>query len=168
MKWRNTRDRGRNKKVREEMVELFGDECWIDKLDLKPRSIIGDYVGRSIKCLKKDRVLVYHHIIMKKDGGKNTIANGALLSEENHTWLHQQKQWRQDTINQYLQMYKINFILANFNDELAVKATKLQIDYDELDEPNYFIIGYDEELDKLDTEIFKEAKKKKEKDFDDR
>lgn len=151
-----------NKKTREEMIALFGEECWIEKLNLKPRSIIGEYTGKSIQKAKEEKRIVYHHIIMKKDGGKSTIANGALISEENHAWFHKQKQWRQDAMNEYFQQYKINCILANFDDEMAVHATKLQIDFDELDEENSFMLEYDPELDQLDTEIYKIAKTKKE------
>lgn len=154
----------KNTKVRKQMEEIFGSECWIDKLDLKPRTIIGDFKGKSIKRLKKDKVLTYHHIIMRKDGGKPTIANGALISSENHDWLHQQKQWKQDAINGYFQQYKINFILANFDDEMAIKATKLQIDYSGLDDEDYFTIGYDPELDDLNDQMFKKIKQKKDEE----
>lgn len=65
----------KNTKVRKQMEEIFGSECWIEKLDLKPRTIIGEFKGKSVKRLKKDKVLTYHHIIMRKDGGKPTIAN---------------------------------------------------------------------------------------------
>lgn len=152
----------KNRRTRDEMIKLFGNECWVEKLDLKPRSITGKYRGKAIKKVKKDKILTYHHIIMKKDGGKNTIANGALMSEENHTWFHQQKQWKQDKMNEYFQQYKINCILARFDDEMAVKATKLQIDYDELDEDNYFRLEYDPELADLDTKIYEIAKTTKE------
>lgn len=153
---------GSNKKTRDELIKLFGDKCWVDKLDLKPRSIIGDYKGKSIKRLKKDKLLVYHHIIMKKDGGKTTISNGALMSEENHVWFHQQKQWKQDIMNNYFQQYKINCILANFDDELAVKLTKAQIDFCELDD-EYIDFGYDNEPYLLNEEVFKIAIADKEK-----
>lgn len=151
-----------NKKTREELKKLFGDECWVDKLDLKARTIFGEYKGKSVEQLKEDKKLVYHHIIMKKDGGKNTIANGALMSKENHEWFHKQKQWKQDKMNEYFQQYKINCILAHFDDEMAVHATKLQIDYDELDDENYFMLQYDPELDALDTKIYERAKELKE------
>ena len=150
-----------NKKTREEMIELFGDKCWIDKLDLRARSLTGEYTGRSVRKAKEEQKLVYHHIIMKKDGGKSTISNGALMSEDNHEWFHRQKQWRQDIMNEYLQQYKINCILANFDDDMAIHVTKAQIDFAELDEENYFILEYDQELDELDKEIFKKAKEKR-------
>lgn len=87
-----------------------------------------------------------------------------MLSSENHEWLHQQKQWKQDAINGYFQQYKINFILANFDDEMAIKATKLQIDYSGLDDEDYFTIGYDPELDDLNDQMFKRIKQKKEEE----
>lgn len=151
-----------NKKVREEMVDVFGNRCWVDKLKLRSaKTLKGTHKGRKLKNLKKDKVLTYHHIIMKKDGGKPTISNGALLSEENHTWFHKQKQWKQDKMNQYFQQYKINFIMANFDDELALEITKLQIDYDELnDDDDYVSIPYDE-IDDLNTEIYNRAKVKR-------
>lgn len=65
----------KNTKVRKQMEEIFGSECWIDKLDLRPRSLTGEYTGRSVRSCKENQLLTYHHIIMRKDGGQPTIAN---------------------------------------------------------------------------------------------
>ena len=50
--------------------------------------------------------LTYHHIRMRKDGGKATRENGALLSEENHIWFHKQSPTTQNYMNALFQEYK--------------------------------------------------------------
>lgn len=50
--------------------------------------------------------LTYHHIKMKKDGGRATRENGALLSAENHAWFHQQSEQAQAQMNAIFQDYK--------------------------------------------------------------
>ena len=50
--------------------------------------------------------LTYHHIKAKRDGGKATVENGALLSFENHMWFNQQSPEAQRTMNQAFQEYK--------------------------------------------------------------
>jgi hypothetical protein len=61
------------------MEEIFGSECWVEKLKLRPKTLEGAYKGKAMKRLKKDKILTYHHIIMRKDGGKPTIANRSII-----------------------------------------------------------------------------------------
>lgn len=46
---------------------------------------------------------------------------------------------------------------------MAIHATKLQIDYSGLDDENYFTIGYDPELDELNSQMYEQIKQKKDK-----
>ena len=56
--------------------------------------------------MKRMKQLTYHHIKMKKDGGRATVENGALLSAENHAWFHKQTPQDQATMNDLFQEYK--------------------------------------------------------------
>lgn len=93
-----------NKRAKEELIRHYGAECFIDKLklrkDVKPRR----YTSKGQKAKMKQ--LTYHHIKMKKDGGKATRENGALLSSENHAWFHQQSPQAQGYMNAIFQEYK--------------------------------------------------------------
>lgn len=64
--------------------------------------------------------LTYHHILEKSRGGKATIENGAILSAENHTWLHQQSEEKKAELNNKFQEYKKHF-------------KELQIEYDNIE-----------------------------------
>ena len=50
--------------------------------------------------------LTYHHIKEKRNGGKTTIENGALLSAENHEWFNKQSDKAQRQMNELFQEYK--------------------------------------------------------------
>ena len=93
-----------NKKVREELERLYGKECFIEKLhlrkDIEPRK----YTSKG--QMKRMKQLSYHHIKMKKDGGKATVENGAILSNENHIWFHEQSEVKQGYLNAVFKEYK--------------------------------------------------------------
>lgn len=92
-----------NRKVKSKLIKLFGKECFIDKLHLR-RDTERHYTGKA--QMEKMKRLTYHHIKMKKDGGRATVENGALLSEENHRWFHQQTKKDQERMNRMFQEYK--------------------------------------------------------------
>ena len=110
-----------NKKAKEDLIRQYGAECFIEKLklrkDVKPRR----YKGKG--QIKKMKQLTYHHIKMKKDGGKATRENGALLSAENHTWFHQQSPQAQGYMNAMFQEYKrqVDECKVVFVDELDLE-----------------------------------------------
>ena len=56
--------------------------------------------------------LTYHHIKMRKDGGKATVENGALLSTENHAWFHKQTPEKQAEMNKAFQQYKMTMAIV--------------------------------------------------------
>lgn len=93
-----------NKKAREELEKRYGSECFIEKLHLRKDTEPRKY--KSKNQMKKMKQLSYHHIKMKKDGGKATVENGALLSLENHVWFHKQDESTQGYINAIFQEYK--------------------------------------------------------------
>lgn len=95
---------GSNKKVKNKLIQLFGEECFIEKLKLrvddKPR------VYKSKGEYKRMKQLTYHHIKEKRNGGKATVENGALLSVENHEWFNKQSEEAQKKMNEMFQRYK--------------------------------------------------------------
>ena len=93
-----------NKGIKKELIKRYGAECFIEKLHLRKDKKPRRYTSKNQK--KRMRQLTYHHIKMKKDGGKATVENGALLSAENHTWFHQQSSTIQGYLNAIFQEYK--------------------------------------------------------------
>ena len=86
------------------MIRRYGKECFIEKLHLRKDDEPRRYTGKG--QMKRMKQLTYHHIRMKKDGGKATVENGALLSAENHQWFHQQSPQAQGYMNALFQEYK--------------------------------------------------------------
>lgn len=112
-----------NKNARLELERLYGRECFIDKLHLR-KDKRKKYTGKA--QYKKMKQLTYHHIKMRKDGGKTTIENGALLSVENHSWFHRQPPEAQAAMNRAFQQYKIS--VATLNSRGIQSVQKLEID----------------------------------------
>ena len=98
-----------NKEAKEELIRLYGAECFIDRLHLRPEST-KVYVGKQLEYMRKHQKqlkrLTYHHIKERCKGGKATRENGALLSEENHRWFNQQSKEDQAKMNQAFQDLK--------------------------------------------------------------
>jgi len=92
-----------NKKAKEKLIQLYGAECFIEKLHLR-KDKKRHYKSKG--QLKRMKQLTYHHIKMKKDGGQATVENGALLSADNHQWFHKQPIEEQARMNRAFQEYK--------------------------------------------------------------
>lgn len=149
-----------NKKAKEELIRRYGAECFIEKLKLKKDVKPKRYKGKG--QMKRMKQLTYHHIKMKKDGGKATLENGALLSAENHAWFHQQSTQDQAQMNEIFQEYKRQYDECQvvFVDELdlgfQIRAMEFHIDERELKKEKYnrakekreFQKRVDEELDR--------------------
>ena len=112
-----------NKRVKEQMIQIYGAECFIDKLHLR-KDKGQKYTGKG--QLKRMKQITYHHIKMKKDGGRATIENGALLSAENHAWFHKQSPEKQSEMNRAFQEYKMAF--AELTTEGIKQAQRIEID----------------------------------------
>lgn len=92
-----------NKKVKNELIRRYGNKCFIERLGLRKEK---NRKYRGCSQYKRMKMLTYHHIKMKKDGGKATIENGALLSAENHQWFHKQSEHDQAIMNNMFQELK--------------------------------------------------------------
>ena len=130
-----------NKKAKEELIRRYGAECFIEKLKLRKDTEPKRYKGKG--QMKRMRQLTYHHIRMKKDGGRATVENGALLSAENHAWFHKQSPRDQAIMNEMFQEYKRQYQECQivFVDELElpfeVKTMEFHIDERELKRTKY-------------------------------
>lgn len=149
-----------NKRAKEELIRRYGAECFIEKLklrkDIEPRR----YKGKG--QMKKMKQLTYHHIRMKKDGGRATVENGALLSAENHAWFHKQNSQDQAIMNAMFQEYKKQYqecqvvFVDKLNLGFEIKAMEFSIGekeqkkekYNRAKEKREFQRQVDEELDR--------------------
>ena len=115
-----------NKSAKERLIKLYGAECFIDKLHLRkdPQrhyTSVGEYY--------RMKQLTYHHIKMKKDGGRATVENGALLSTENHEWFHRQPKKEQEEMNRAFQEYKkCKIVHEDFESPIEVRFREISID----------------------------------------
>ena len=122
-----------NKNAKQKLIKKYGAECFIEKLHLRKDTTPRKYKGKG--QMKRMKQLTYHHIKMRKDGGKATVENGALLSAENHAWFHQQSPQAQEYMNAIFQEYKkqmdectVVFTDEELNLPFEVKATEFSID----------------------------------------
>ena len=60
------------RRLKEEMILVYGLNCWMNELWIPN---------------KKD-ILTFHHILEKRNGGKEVWENGALLSRTSHDYLN--------------------------------------------------------------------------------
>lgn len=105
-----------NKSVKNQMIKLYGRECFIDKLNLRKDDKPKRYKSKG--QLKRMKQLTYHHIKERRNGGKTTIENGALLSAENHMWFNKQSKSEQNKMNKAFQEYKLQIALLQGTGEV--------------------------------------------------
>lgn len=65
-----------NKKAKERLIELYGPECFIEKLHLR-KDKDRKYTGKG--QMKRMKQLTYHHIREKSKGGKATVENRSFV-----------------------------------------------------------------------------------------
>ena len=59
-------------RIKEEMLQIYGEYCWLNNLWIP----------------NKYNKLTYHHILERRNGGKVTIENGALIGRNEHDYLN--------------------------------------------------------------------------------
>lgn len=127
-----------NKRAKEKLIELYGAECFIEKLHLRVDKEPRRYTSKG--QYKRMKQLTYHHIREKQHGGKATVANGALLSAENHEWFNKQSKESQKQMNELFQKYKQSVeCKVEFVDELDIRFSIASaiIVPDELEKEHY-------------------------------
>lgn len=65
-----------NKSAKEKLIQLYGAECFIDKLHLRPDTN-RRYTSKG--QYKRMKQLTYHHILEKSKGGKATLENRSYI-----------------------------------------------------------------------------------------
>ena len=109
-----------NKRARKKLIKLYGAECFIEKLHLRTDTEPRQYTSKG--QYKRMKQLTYHHIREKQYGGKATVENGAILSEENHIWFNEQSKEAQKQMNELFQQYKQSVeCKVEFVDELDTR-----------------------------------------------
>ena len=109
-----------NKKAKERLIQLYGEECFIEKLHLRVDKEPRRYTSKG--QYKRMKQLTYHHIRERQHGGKATVENGALLSAENHEWFNKQSKEAQRQMNELFQKYKQSVeCKVEFVDELDTR-----------------------------------------------
>lgn len=130
-----------NKKAKEELIRHYGAQCFIERLKLRKDEKPKRYKSKGQR--KRMKQLTYHHIKMKKDGGKATRENGALLSAENHAWFHQQSEQNQVQMNEMFQVLKRQYDECEvvFVDDLdlsfTVKAMEFSVNEKTIEKEKY-------------------------------
>ena len=66
-----------NKRAKQKLIELYGSECFIEKLHLRVDTEPRRYTSKGQR--KRMKQLTYHHIKEKSKGGKTTIANRSFI-----------------------------------------------------------------------------------------
>ena len=92
-----------NRSAKNMLIQMYGKECFIDKLGLRKDK---NRHYTSVRQMQKMKKLTYHHIVEKSKGGEATVENGALLSVENHVWFNKQSPAAQARMNKLFQEYK--------------------------------------------------------------
>ena len=93
----------KNKRARKQLEKIYGKGCFIERMGI-----------RKIKGYKPtDKIITYHHIKKKSEGGKSTVENGANLAWENHVWLHSLSEEQQKDLNNRIVEWKMNFLILN-------------------------------------------------------
>lgn len=113
-----------NKSAKNKLIQLYGSECFIEKLHLRHDTEPRHYTRKT--QMKKMKQLTYHHIIEKRNGGQTTVENGALLSVENHQWFNEQSPEIQRKLNKKFQEYKkCKVIIEDITPILEIKIAEV-------------------------------------------
>ena len=99
----------RNKRILLKLENIYGKECFITKLKLRPPESTKHYTSNKKISKKQQQIqkkLTFHHIIEKSKNGETSIKNGAILSRENHDWFNKQSPKVQNALNKIFQEYK--------------------------------------------------------------
>ena len=148
-----------NKNAKEELIRKYGAECFIDKLHLRKEEQPRRYKSEGQK--KRMKQLTFHHIRMKKDGGRATPENGAILSVENHEWFHQQSSAAQGYMNALFQEYKrqADELRVVFVDEIELPFTIHPITFSVEDRIRYSRAKEKEKTQRLIDEYYDDQEK---------
>lgn len=96
-----------NKGARQALIQKFGKICMIEEAGIRKIPLSE---RRKIKGYKKsDDQITYHHLRAKRNGGRATEENGALVKGYNHQWLERLPEEEREVVNSKLREFKLNF-----------------------------------------------------------
>lgn len=122
----------KNQRVRKEMINKYGEKCFIEELHLRDKKDIEkEFKLYGKKQRKVMDELTYHHIIEKCKGGATTEENGAILRNINHRWFNRLSKEKQAEINRLFQVYKRNYEKCNI-EFVDVLETGIEIAFTDL------------------------------------
>lgn len=107
-----------NKTARLELEHIYGKGCMFKRAGIDDRlkhsglKIKGykvfisekHYTSKKIRQLEK--IMTYHHLEHKADGGKATVDNGAVINELAHRYMHSLPREQEEIINDMLRDFK--------------------------------------------------------------
>ena len=122
----------KNQRVRKEMINKYGEKCFIEELHLRDKKDIEkEFKLYGKKQRKVMDELTYHHIIERCKGGATTEENGAILRNINHRWFNRLSKEKQAEINRLFQVYKRNYEKCNI-EFVDVLETGIEIAFTDL------------------------------------
>ena len=120
----------KNKGIRNKLIKIYGNKCMIEAAGIR---YIPEKERKKIKGYKKfQEKITYHHIKERKDGGKRTLENGALIKGYNHEWLHSLPEEEKEKVNQQIQQYKMNVVAMKGDGEI-LDSQSITLDFDMTD-----------------------------------
>lgn len=143
-----------NKGVRQALIRKFGKICMIEEAGIRKIPLSQ---RRKLKGYKKsDDQITYHHLRAKRNGGKATEENGALVKGYNHQWLERLPEEEREAINNRLREFKLNFsgIAITDNGIETIESGIIPLEFDFKDNDTIVIPVFDNQ---------KSDKKKKQK-----
>lgn len=147
-----------NKSARKDLESIYGKkdmfteariEEQIDELNKTRKKKIKTYREFKEQCRFKsskeksmEKMLSFHHLKHKQNGGKAEAENGALLSALPHSYLHSLPRDEEEIINNMLREYKANFDVNC----VSLKVTPKTIEIEPLQQDEEIEIELPEEI----------------------
>ena len=117
-----------------QLEKIYGKGCMLEKariddtlkkLNIKTyKKFIQETHYKSKKILQLKNTMTYHHLVHRSEGGKTTLANGAILSVLAHRYIHSLPRPQEEVINNLLRGRKYSIITG----ALEPTNTSLSID----------------------------------------
>lgn len=96
-----------NQRAKKRLIQKFGKICMVEEAGIRkiPRAVRIKIKGYKIS----DDMITFHHLIPRREGGKATPENGALVKDYNHRWLESLSEEEREDVNNQLRDFKLNF-----------------------------------------------------------
>lgn len=106
-----------NKSARKALEAIYGKGCMFKKARIAEKieamggiktykKFLEERRFRPKDIKKLERILTFHHLVHKFDGGRATVQNGAEVNSLAHTYMHSLPREQEEIINDMLRKYK--------------------------------------------------------------